>query len=415
MQTSLRSLLLCIGVHCVCLTLRVSSIDTLKQGDTLNSSSQLDSPNALFSLGFTSQGTNDSYIAVLFNPNRTTFSAVWVGNREQPLPSNSKPLLTLGTTGELTIHDGGDPIQLYAGSPRANVTVTATLLDTGNFVIGDGSVLWQSSDHPTDTLLSGMKLGGPVNSPISSWLTLTNPASGAFTLEWDPSAGELIIRRRGVAYWRSGQLKDYYDEILGNVKQFENFDFNPDAFNFNYNLTSGGDYFMFTVIPTAWTSESRKVASGWRLGPTGDLSTIDDRGMILATTSSCYGYSNQGSDGSRGCELWAQPDCRNRHQTFVLMSGLFRHANQTPAVRVSDNNSSLGLSDCREACWRWSSCECAGYANYLGLGYGCSYWIGKDLVWDQDLEGSMEKIYVLQPSGTGWFSILYMIFLNDAA
>lgn len=262
-------------------------------------------------------------------------------------------------------------------------------------------MLWQSFDHPSDTLLSEMKLGGSVNTTISSWLTPTNPASGAFTLEWDPSAGELIIRRRGVAYWRSGQLKDYYDENLGNVKEFENLSFKPDAFNFNYNLTNGGDYFMFTVIPTGLTPENRKVASGWRLGPTGDLSTIDDRGMILAAVSSCYGYSNQGSNGSRGCELWEQPQCRNRDQTFDLMSGLFRHANETPAVRVSDNNSSLDLSDCREACWRWSGCECAGYSNYPGLDYGCSYWIGKDLKWEQDLEGSMERIYVLQSSGTG--------------
>lgn len=413
------SLFLWICVHWLGMRDRVSSIDTLKQGHTLNSSAQLVSPNGFFTLQFytpTDTGpTNNTYIAVLLN-DALYYPAVWVGNRGQPVPRNSTPLLTLGTAGELIItrHDGGHPIHLYAGAgagpPRSNANVTATLLDTGNFVVGvgDGSVLWQSFDHPTDTLLPGMKLGGSVNTALSPWLTPTNPASGAFTLEWDPSAGELIIRRRGVAYWRSGRLKDYYDENLGNVKEFENLNFRPDASNFNYNLTSQGDYFTLTVIDVPG---SRKVTSRWVINPTGDLSaygylimdmayTTSNPIMEMANASSCYGYGNRGSQDLKGCQLWKQPKCRNRDQTFDLRSGLFRHANDTPAVRVSHNNSSLGLSDCREACWRWSGCECAGYGNYIGRDYGCSYWIGKDLKWHQDLEGSMQKIYVLQSSQT---------------
>ncbi|KAH6820508.1 hypothetical protein C2S53_008781 [Perilla frutescens var. hirtella] len=396
-------------IYVQCLGIKVSyCIDTLKQGDSLNSSSQLDSPNGLFTLKFYDpQETNNSYIAVLFNRGETApvqIPAVWVGNREDPIPNNSTPLLTLGTRGELIItrRHGGDPIQLYgAGSPRSNVT--ATLLDTGNFVvknISSNEVLWQSYDHPTDTLLSGMKLGSGANRSLSSWLTETNPAPGAFTLEWDMSgsAGELLIRRRGVPYWRSGHLKDYYDRDLGNVKQLENLNIQPDVFNFNYNLSNEGGYFMFTVMnESEWTPESRRVVSGWRLSPQGDVSTIDDRGQILNIFNSCYGYSTQGL----GCQVWEQPKCRNRHQTFDLRSGMFRHANQTPVSRTYDFNSSLSLSDCREACWRWPNCECVGYNNFVGENSGCWYWIGKDLVWEQDLDGSTEKIYVLQSSGTG--------------
>ncbi|KAH6820509.1 hypothetical protein C2S53_008782 [Perilla frutescens var. hirtella] len=402
----------------MCVGIKVSyCIDTLRQGETLNSSSQLDSPNGLFTLRFyTPRETNNSYMAVLFNGGANApvqIPTVWVGNREDPIPNNSTPLLTLGTRGELIItrRDGGDPIELYGGgSPRGNVT--ATLLDTGNLVVKDISsseVWWQSYYQPTDTLLSGMELRSGTNWSLSSWLTETNPAPGAFTLEWDMSgsAGELLIRRRGVPYWRSGHLRDYYDRDLGNVKEFENFNFQPDVANFNYNLTNEGGYFMFTVINgSEWTPESRRVISGWRLSPEGDLSTIDDRPMILAMASTCYGYSTEGQAlvGARqrlGCQLWEQPKCRNRHQTFDLRSGMFRHANQTLVSRTYDFNSSLSLSDCRETCWRWPNCECVGYNNFVGENSGCWYWIGKDLVWEQDLDGSTEKIYVLQSSGTG--------------
>lgn len=419
---ALRSILL--GICVVSLGIEVSCISTLKQGDNLNSSSQLDSPNGLFTLRFytpDNQHTNSSYIAVIFNRGEVApiqIPAVWIGNRDDPLPSNSTPLLTLGAGGELAITrpgEGGDPIQLYAGGSQPS-NITATLLDTGNFVVqnmsSNGQVLWQSYDHPTDTLLSGMKLG--VNNKISSWLTPSNPASGPFTLEWDPSVAELLIRRRGMVYWRSGQLKDYYSEYWENVKNFENFNFNPDPFNFNYNSTNEGDYFMYTVIQVAGlTPDSRKAISGWRLDWTGNISTIDDRGIILAMASVCYGYNSDGFDTySSGCELWEQPKCRNKHQVFDRRSGFFRNANTTPVAPNLEFNSSLSLSDCRDACWNWKNCECAGYSNILGQDYGCSYWIGKDLEWVQDNEGSTERRYVLLSSEKGWFAYL-MIFFNQ--
>nr|POE70388.1 g-type lectin s-receptor-like serine/threonine-protein kinase [Quercus suber] len=108
---------------------------------------------------------------------------------------------------------GGDPFVIYSGGETENTS--ATLLDTGNLVGSEvnsngsiGRSLWESFDDPTDTLLPGMKLGvnhkTGRNWSLISWLAQDDPASGAFTLEWEPKPRRLVIKRRGVPYWSSG-------------------------------------------------------------------------------------------------------------------------------------------------------------------------------------------------------------------
>ncbi|KAL0001039.1 hypothetical protein SO802_014820 [Lithocarpus litseifolius] len=77
--------------------------------------------------------------------------------------------------GELVIYDS----RIY--SPLTNTSAGkgthAMLLNTGNFVLTDGGseVLWQSFDHPTDTLLPGMTLGRNDWS-LKSWKSKEDPA-----------------------------------------------------------------------------------------------------------------------------------------------------------------------------------------------------------------------------------------------
>ncbi|KAK9289966.1 hypothetical protein L1049_008128 [Liquidambar formosana] len=100
---------------------------------------------------------------------------------------NNSGILTIDTTGKLLIQSkGGDPILLNSDQGSGNVT--ATLQDTGNFVVADETekrVLWQSFDYPTDMLLPGMKLGVNLktgrNWTLASSLSSFVPASGAFT------------------------------------------------------------------------------------------------------------------------------------------------------------------------------------------------------------------------------------------
>ncbi|XP_051151160.1 uncharacterized protein LOC127265424 [Andrographis paniculata] len=383
------------------------SQDTLNPGETFNLSSQLVSAKGNFSLGFYTPGENTTYLAVQYTAD--TSYPVWIGNRESPIPNNSNPILSIDSSGKLIIRHGrGEQIEIYSGGSSKNVS--ATLLNTGNLVIKDmdsnGEILWQSFDHPTDTLVPGMKLGvnhkTRRNWTLTSWLGENNPAPGAFTLEWDPSSGRLLIRQRGMLYWTSGMMKDYnvQSPITNNswrVKEFANFNFQPEVFNYNYNFTNvtshDEEYFTYSLIQVPDSPvEVRNRISGWRLNYAGDISEIESGrpfGLVMAST--CYGYNNQGND--RGCELWDQPMCRNNRQTFTLRSGDFKPPR---ASSTYDGNSSLSLSDCRDICWK--DCECAAYGEAT---VGCVYWKGKNLEFEQSLDGSAVNKYVLSSSSSG--------------
>ncbi|KAK4594746.1 hypothetical protein RGQ29_018450 [Quercus rubra] len=126
----------------------LSSIgDTLKPGDTLNSTSYLVSQKGAFALGFFRRIdiiSNDSYVGIsdMADPKSPFNLYVWFGNRGHPFVKDKTGSLTLDNNGTLKI----------------------------------------------------------VRQDI--------PDYGAFSLEWDPKGLELVIKQRGVVHWKSGVLRN---------------------------------------------------------------------------------------------------------------------------------------------------------------------------------------------------------------
>ncbi|CAA2998084.1 Hypothetical predicted protein, partial [Olea europaea subsp. europaea] len=381
-----------------CFVSPISSVDTLKPGDSLNSSAFLVSADGFFTLGFFKlKFSGDSYLAITYWNETGGNNLVWLCNRENGI-SDDSGILTINSAGKLIITSNtSDPTVLYVG--RNGKNITATLLNSGNFVVREmninGSsdrVLWESFDYPTDTLFPGMKLGvnhrTRRNWHLTSRFGVDNPASGAFTLEWDPGTRMLIVRRRGLIYWTSGNLKDYTNQSLRlNVKEFENIP-KPNFEDFNYNFTnvSNGaeDYFSYSRItyPTAIHGP----LSGWQLSYNGDIFDTYN-GTMIAKVSLCYGYNIY-----KGCESWEQPICRNHNETFVLKSGHFANGNGSEPVSEFVYDYNLTESDCREKCWK--DCECVGFAWVSGE-YVCTFWKGKILTFVQSYDGSEPKQFVL--------------------
>ncbi|KAL3824850.1 hypothetical protein ACJIZ3_020879 [Penstemon smallii] len=363
----------------------VSSLDTLKPGEMLNSSAYLVSTRNIFTLGFyTPEDSNNSSLGIWRTNNALLL--VWLANRDTPIQKGSG-ILMISNTGKVMIeHSGADPIELYTAESGTNLT--ATLLDSGNFVVKEmksNKVLWQSFDYPTDTLLPGMKLGvnhrTGRNWTLTSWLSVADfthankrkctyrTTSGAFSLEWDSVRGRLLVKKRGVIYWTSGDLNFEYED--GNLKIYA-FDYIvPDSSNLSYifqNVTNQEEeYFTYSLYYNLFTRGEVKLISGWVLDYQGNI--FDISGPPIALGGFCYRYNTTGSSVYQGCK------CRSSHQKFSYTYGQFTD----DSTIVYEGNSNLSQSDCRANCW--NDCSCTGYKHWE---QGCVYWGGKTTSFLQD-------------------------------
>ncbi|KAL9366199.1 hypothetical protein Peur_037398 [Populus x canadensis] len=383
-RSLLSSKILLIVLVCFCPTFSLAA-DTLYQGgDALNSSSRLVSKNRLFTLGFVRLGSteyNASYLGIWYQ--NDTSHPIWIANRDKPIADDSGVLEIDGDSGTMTVaYSGGNLVDFYS-TQSPTTKLTATLEDSGNFVLKDANsrsdqILWQSFDDPTDTFMPGMKLGinhktGKVRS-LTSWMSDSVPASGAFTFEWEPKRQELVIKRRTEIYWTSGPLRSN--------GSFETFRPNP-GLDYTFLIVSNidEDYFMFTVARNKLTPPETGF-SKWLLQFGGGLE--EQSNEQISGGNLCNGNNIE-----MGCVKWdSEPTCRSRDRyelracDFLVEGG---HA-------VYDNNASLSISDCREICWK--DCTCAGI-NIRGSNAnntGCTFWYGN---FTTDLSASSIQYFVI--------------------
>ncbi|XAR66929.1 Non-specific serine/threonine protein kinase [Bertholletia excelsa] len=217
----------------------------------------LESPNKLFRLLFFSPpGLSQRYLGVQYMnctyrvPNKLACT-VWIANQNNPIPDSSG-VLRITQEGNLVLSASERAFfTIYAQQPSSisNSTIwTATLLDTGNFVLRAGKrVVWQSFDFPTYFWLPGMKLGlvksskGEIESrSLTSCSGPTIPNVGAFRLSVDPNnfTKQLVLWRRGRAYWRSRMWNGTNGDMFGEK--------NRHLFNFSYFSNEGESYFTYT-------------------------------------------------------------------------------------------------------------------------------------------------------------------------
>uniref|UniRef100_A0A6N2LU68 Receptor-like serine/threonine-protein kinase n=1 Tax=Salix viminalis TaxID=40686 RepID=A0A6N2LU68_SALVM len=376
-----RSILSCkillIILVCFCPTFSLAA-DTLYQGgEDLRFPSRLVSKNKLFTLEFVRLGSaesNASYLGICYQ--NDTGHPIWIANRDKPIADNSGVLEIDGDSGTMKVtYSGGDLFDFYSSqSPTSKLT--ATLEDSGNFVLKDANsrsdrTLWQSFDDPTDTFLPGMKLGINLTSgqtwSLTSWMSDLVPAPGAFTLEWERDGQELVIKRRAEIYWRSGPLTSN--------GSFEAYPLNSRLDYSFLNVSNiDEDYFMFTA--------ARNKLSKWLLRFDGGL---EDQSAGLT-------FGGELCDGKiieNGCVKWdIEPTCRSKDR-YELRECDFLVEGVQP---IYYNNASLSISDCKEICWK--DCLCVGI-NIEGVNAnhtGCILWHGN---LKKDLSASSFKYFVI--------------------
>nr|POE45665.1 s-locus-specific glycoprotein s13 [Quercus suber] len=171
-----------------------TTLDTITPSQSIRDGETLVSAGRIFELGFFSPGSSKSrYVGVWYVVSNDT--VVWVANRETPL-ENHHGVLKVTNKGILVLLDSTNTTIWSSNTSRTagnkiNIPTTQ-LLDSGNLVVKDGnieSLLWQSFDHPCDTLLSEMKIGWDLVSGldryITSWKSTEDPAPSKISVRLD--------------------------------------------------------------------------------------------------------------------------------------------------------------------------------------------------------------------------------------
>jgi len=210
----------------LCCVAAAQTTDTLRQGQSLSGAATLvSSPEGVFEAGFFApdpQQPARQYLGIWYH-GISPRTVVWVANRVAPATS-ALPSLALTATGELRVLDGTTANGTAAApllwssntssraAPRGGYS--AVLQDTGSLEVRseDDAVLWDSFSHPTDTILSGMRitLQTPGRGPkermlFTSWASETDPSPGRYSLGLDPNSSvqAYIWKDGNVTYWRS--------------------------------------------------------------------------------------------------------------------------------------------------------------------------------------------------------------------
>ncbi|CAM0952888.1 unnamed protein product, partial [Alopecurus aequalis] len=180
-----------------------ASDDRLVPGKPLFPGNIIVSDGGAFALGFfnpTNSTPAKLYLGIWYN-DIPELTVVWVANRETPATNttSSTPMLSLTNTSNLVLSDGdGDSHVLWKTTNVVTVlglsTPTAVLLNSGNFIIrsSNGTTLWQSFDHGTDSYLPGMKQRikystRGTDEHLVSWKGPSDPSRGRFSLGGDMS------------------------------------------------------------------------------------------------------------------------------------------------------------------------------------------------------------------------------------
>ncbi|XWS77001.1 hypothetical protein CRYUN_Cryun01aG0226600 [Craigia yunnanensis] len=162
------------------------------------------SVNRTFELGFFSTNGESNWYLGIWYSSIPTQTRVWVANREKPIKNITQSSLEITETGQLAVKES--PESVVWQSTNTEKAKKFDLLDSGNLVLysSEGSKIWQSFDHPTDTWLPGMNF--TAQRSLTAWKSLFDPSPGHFSLRLKPvefNEFELVYNSTNV-YWSTG-------------------------------------------------------------------------------------------------------------------------------------------------------------------------------------------------------------------
>ncbi|KAJ4775527.1 Serine/threonine-protein kinase [Rhynchospora pubera] len=165
---------------------------------------------------------------------------VWSANRSNPVSENATLLLT--SDGGLSLHDSDGTLVWFTNVSDHSVS-GINITESGNLVLFDQnkSIIWQSFDHPTDTLLMGQKL--TVGASLTANVSLTN---------WSEGQVHLTVVSNGLRAFADSNHKQLYIDcnILQNITE-NNSDYQLEFTNGSLSFSNYNDPTGRITLPNA--------------------------------------------------------------------------------------------------------------------------------------------------------------------
>ncbi|CAM0148062.1 unnamed protein product [Urochloa decumbens] len=399
--------------------------DTLNNGGNITDGETLVSSGGSFTLGFFSPTGVPAkrYLGIWFTASPD--AVCWVANRDTALSDDTSGSLVIGSTGILRLLDGSGQAVWSSTTTSPAPDAVAQLLDTGNLVVREqssGSILWQSFDHPSNTLLAGMRLGKNPQTgaewSLTSWRAPDDPSPGDCRRVMDTKGlpegvswqGNVKVYRTGPwnGLWFSGipEMPSYSDLFSNQVIV------RPDEIAYIFNAATAEapiSRFVLNEVGVlqrlAWdpasgvwntfTQSPRDECDGYAMCGAFGLCNVNTSSTLIC--SCILGFSpvspTQWSmrESRGGCRRNVPLECGNGTTTdgFMVLRGVKLPDTDNTTVDMSST-----LDECRARCL--ANCSCVAYApadiRGDGGGSGCVMW--KDDIVDVRYIENGQDLYV---------------------
>ncbi|WOG85207.1 hypothetical protein DCAR_0104395 [Daucus carota subsp. sativus] len=403
-----------------------AAVDTIRPHQTIKDGDTIISAGGEFELGFFSPDSSRNRYLGIWYKKISVRTVVWVANRDHPLMSTSGVVRMTDKGITLQTLNTSDGIVWSMNASRFMRSPAVKLLDTGNLVLRDEDeviedaqdFIWQSFDHPMESMLPGMKFGVDLVTGIdryyTSWKSADDPSSGSFTYRLDYNGFPQFLLWKGSRIWTRNGLWNGYK--LGGIPNY-----NPNGiYKYKFVLNEKEIYFGFYLINQ--TAAFIRLA----LNPSGEPKllvwndqqekwivylSLQDTDCDRYNLCGAYGICNientprceclrgfvpkypekwKAADWSDGCVHRTRLAC-GTGEGFVKYSGV-----KLPDTHHSWYNMTINLQECKRLCIK--NCSCTAYASIdvTRGGHGCLLWFSH-LVDIRDYTGDGRDIYVRMP------------------
>ncbi|XP_031397688.1 G-type lectin S-receptor-like serine/threonine-protein kinase At1g11410 [Punica granatum] len=417
-------LLLCL--HTLLLLLHhtnCKTLNTISQTIPLHDGDVLLSENKNFALGFFSPGNSTRrFIGTWYNKvsEPTVF---WVANRDRPI-NDTSGVLSINSHGDLVLHccnNGSSTIwSTNVSTTSSDNATTAQLRDTGNLNLLQrlgNRVMWQSFDHPSDTLMPFMKLGqDPITGMdwvLTSWRSEDDPGSGNFTFRIDfMGYPQLFLYKNGAPRWRGGPWTGLrwsgMPRMTNNYIVDISFENNQKEFSILYGLRNTSTISRMVVESSGmicrfiwhagdgqwnelWTAPVHECDYYKACGPNSNCNPYNADQFICTCLP---GFEPQTPadwllrDGSGGCIRSLGASTCQSGEGFVKVALV-----KVPDTSRAYVNMSMSLKECERECLKNCSCTAYASADERQGGTGCLAWYG-DLLDIRTFSNTGQELYV---------------------